>query len=81
MNVITMKSFRILHKKMMISVEYRSGYQLGIGIRELFERLSIERLQSLRRTYLCLHTQFAAGLAMVCLEVIYEKFRGRGAAA
>lgn len=82
MSNLTKKCFDILHQKMLASQQYKAGYEHGrSSIRELFEHLSISDLRTLRSEYINIHTQYTAGLARVCLELIYEKSKNKGAAA
>lgn len=79
MTEITKKCFDILHEKMLTSDSYRLGYEYGRLNKNHLARLDVFALKVIRRFYISQNTQFSAGLARVCFEVMYNKQRGEAA--
>jgi hypothetical protein len=77
----TKKCFDILHAKMLDCPRYQAGYKLAVSMRKYFEGKSVYELQRLRHINIELHSQVAAGVARVCLEVIFEKTNDKDVAA
>jgi len=80
MTQVTKKSFDILHEKMMLLDSYRLGYEYGTQNRKHLKRAGGLNIKAIRRIYLKQHTNFAAGIARVCLELLVES-NGHGEAA
>lgn len=79
MTEVTKKSFDRLHKKMLLIDSYRRGYEYGKQNRKDLKCLGIS-LKTVRRIYLMQHTNFAAGLARVCFEIMHDStYQGEAA--